>query len=122
MPGRGRPRKYPKEQISNVMETKGFTSRGAQNYLGYALTFAIIGKDCSEATQRYFFGGRTSKEALNGEPKKFCVRNLVMQELGRHPIEEIAEIAEAIANNRTLDTWTQQDIANRLKDIRLGRK
>jgi len=44
-----------------------------------------------------------------------------MAEIGRHPQEEIVEIAEAIANNRTFDTWTQQEIVDLLKDIRLGR-
>ncbi len=98
------------------------TTRGAQNKLLEANVLTTIADHCSEATQRFFLGGRTFKEALAGEPKKFCVKNLVMQELGRHPPDEISEIAEAIANNRTLDTWTQQAIIDLLKDRRLGRR
>lgn len=45
----------------------------------------------------------------------------MMQELGRHPEEDIVEIAEAIAGNRKFDAWTQKEIVDLLKDIRIGR-
>jgi hypothetical protein len=44
-----------------------------------------------------------------------------MQELGRHPEEDIVEIAEAIAGDRKFDVWTQKEIVDLLKDIRIGR-
>ncbi len=118
---RGRPRKYLKEAVDLMIQGEDRTDRTGRNRLVKATTQIEIKNHCSEDTQRYFFGGRTFEEAAAGMPPKFCSKNLVMQELGRHPKEEIAGIADAIANNSALDTWTQQEIVDFLKDIRLHR-
>ena len=58
-----------------------------------------------------------------GAPKKFCVKKLIMQELGRQPLEDIPEIADTIANNRItgidLHKWTQAGIVMLLRETRL---
>ena len=114
---KGRPRKYPKSMIQDIMIEKNYTSRGAQNYLNQGHVFVKITDKCSEYTQRFFFGGRTFAES--GTPK-FCMRLFVMQELGRFPDEDIPEIAEAIAHDEVAATWTQQEIVDALKSIRLN--
>lgn len=119
---RGRPRKYPVEIITDVKRSNGFlTDHGAQNSLNYGHAMATIGDHCTIETQHYFLGGLTGKEVINGSLPKSKMKRYVMTEIGRHPQDEIVEIAEAIANNRTFDTWTQQEIVDLLKDIRLGR-
>lgn len=119
---RGRPRKYP---VAHVSETKHdfelITNRGAQNQLNYMVALVEISDNCTMETQRYFLGGITKAEIMAGVRRKCKGRKYVMAELGRYPQEEIAGIAEAIANNRTYDTWTQQEIVDFLKDLRLGR-
>ena len=82
---RGRPKKYPEELISLLTRKKDLTKRGAQNKILEGSAAVIIGSDCSEETQRFFFGGRTFAEAKLGMPKLCTDRNFVMQELGRWP-------------------------------------
>ena len=119
---RGRPRKYPKDIISTVKHDREFlTDRGAQNSLNYGHALVKICDHCTIETQLYFLGGITSAELHAGAPPKSKMKRYVMAEIGRYPREEIVEIAEEIANNRTFDTWTQQQIVDLLKDIRLGR-
>jgi len=119
---RGRPRKY---QIKWIAETRLnhelITNRGAQNIINYGHALAKICDHCTIETQLYFLGGITGKELVAGSLPKHKMKRYVMAEIGRHPQDEIVEIAEAIANNRTFDTWTQQEIVDFLKDIRLGR-
>ena len=119
---RGRPRKYPEKWISETKYNHELiTSRGAQNILNYGHAMVKICDHCTIETQRYFLGGNTGVELRNGERKKRKILKYVMTEIGRHPRDEIVGIAEAIANNRAFDTWTQQEIVDFLKDIRLGR-
>jgi len=103
------------------MIQEGCTRRGANNSLLSSYSFVKISDGCPEDTQKFFFGGRTKLEALSGKPKLFCQRDYVMQELGRFPDAEITEIANAIAQNPTLHKWTQKEIVDYLKAIRLGR-
>ena len=119
---RGRPRKYSKNIISEVKHGHEFlTDRGAQNSINYGHAMVKICDHCTTETQLYFLGGITGTELHAGALPKRKVKRLVMAEMGRHPPEEIVEMAEAMANNRTFDTWTQQEIVDFLKDIRLGR-
>ncbi len=119
---RGRPRKYPQDLISEIKKSGStITDRGAQNSLNYSLALVKICDHCTAETQRYFLGGITGEEIRAGVLPKCKIRRYLMQELGRHPEEEIVEIAEAIAGNRTFDSWTQKEIVDFLKDIRLGR-
>jgi len=116
---RGRPRKYPLDLINDIMREKGMTRRGANNQLLESYSFVKICDECSEDTQRFFLGGLIRAEALAGKPKLFCQRNYVMQELGRFPDDEIAGIANAIAENPLYRSWTQKEIVEFLKSIRL---
>lgn len=119
---RGRPRKYPKNWISTYKrDFEYMTDRGAQNKINYGHVLVKICDQCTIETQRYFLGGITGAEVHAGALPKSKPKRYVMAEIGRHPMDEIAEIAEAIANNRSLDTLTQQEIVDLLKDIRLGR-
>lgn len=119
---RGRPRKYPEEWISETKYNHELiTSRGAQNSINYGTALVKICDHCTIETQRYFLGGITGAEIHAGALPKSKMKRYVMAEIGRHPQEEIVEIAEAIANNRAFDTWTQQEIVDLLKGIRLGR-
>ncbi len=118
--GRGRPPKIAPPALDCVQD-KYETRRTAYNRnAGYTALLEIM-HNCPESTQRYFYGGITPAEEKAGMKIKRCFRNYVMQELGRHPQEEIAGMADAIANNRTFDTWTQKDIVDFLKDLRLHR-
>ncbi len=81
----------------------------------------IIDSRPTVETQRYFLGGITGEEIHAGVLPKRKIKRYVMQELGRHPEEDIVEIAEAIAGNRKFDAWTQKEIVDLLKDIRIGR-
>ena len=124
-PQRGRPRKYSKETMETFMRIYECTPRSAQNNYRFAHAMKAIGVNCSEDTQRWFFGGRTYNEVLaDSAPKKFCEKRLIMQELGRHPFEDIPEIADMIANNGIpeldLSNWTQAGIVRLLKDSRIG--
>jgi hypothetical protein len=120
---RGRPRKYPKDIISDVKHGHEYlTDRGAQNSLNYGHALVEICDHCTLETQLYFLGGITRAELHAGARPKRKMKRYVMAEIGRHPQEEIVEIAEEIANNRTFDTWTQQQMVDLLKDIRLGRR
>jgi len=119
---RGRPRKYPEKIISVVKRDNEYiTDRGAQNGINYGHAMVKICDHCTIETQRYFLGGITGEEIHAGALPKTKVKRYVMAEMGRHHREEIVEMAEAMANNRTFDTWTQQEIVNFLRDIRLGR-
>lgn len=119
---RGRPRKYPKDIISDVKHGHEYlTDRGAQNSLNYGHALVKICDHCTVETQRYFLGGITGEEIHAGVLPKCKMKRYVMQELGRHPEEDIVEIAEAIAGNRKFDAWTQKEIVDLLKDIRLER-
>jgi hypothetical protein len=119
---RGRPRKYSEEHVSVTKHNHELiTSRGAQNIINFGHALIEICDYCTIETQRYFLGGNTGAELRTGERKKRKILKYAMEEMGRHPREEIVEIAEAIANNRAFDTWTQQEIVDFLKDIRLGR-
>jgi ABC-type proline/glycine betaine transport system ATPase subunit len=101
------------------MRSDNLTARGAQNKILEAHALCRISDKCTESTQRYFFGGRTNAEALAGNIRLRCDKGYVMQELGRFPSEEIPEIAEAIANNVSMAQWTQQEIVDKLKAIRM---
>ena len=119
---RGRPRKYDKKYVDEIKDTNSaITDRGAQNQINYAMTLVAIVDECTIETQRYFLGGVTGPETRNGVRKKCKSKDYVMEEMGRFPGDQIPALAEAIANNRTFDTWTQQEIVKFLKDIRLGR-
>ena len=119
---RGRPRKYPQDLIFDVKRRSEILSdRGAQNSLNYSSALVEICDHCTVETQRYFLGGITGEEIHAGVLPKCKIKRYVMQELGRHPKEEIVEIAEAIAGNRKIDAWTQKEIVDLLKDIRIGR-
>jgi hypothetical protein len=119
---RGRPRKYPQDLIFDVKRrSEILTDRGAQNSLNYSSALVEICDHCTVETQRYFLGGITGEEIHAGVLPKCKIKRYVMQELGRHPKEEIVEIAEAIAGNRKIDAWTQKEIVDLLKDIRIGR-
>ena len=121
MTPRGRPRKFSENLIDRLIHDDDLTPRGAQNFIYRAIAQMQIIEQCTIDTQRYFLGGRTGVEATAGKPKLHREKIYVMQELGRHPRDNIAAMAEAMANNRTFDTWTQQEIVDFLKDIRLGR-
>ncbi len=100
---RGRPRKYPQDLIFDIKRNSELlTDRGAQNNLNYSSAI-------------------TGEEIHAGVLPKRKIKRYVMQELGRHPEEDIVEIAEAIAGNRKFDAWTQKEIVDLLKDIRIGR-
>lgn len=119
---RGRPRKYDVGLVSDTQyDHELITSRGAQNVINYAYSLAKICDECTVETQKYFLGGLTGVEVRAGVRKKHKIKKYVMEELGRHSADEIAEIAEAISSDRAFDTWTQQEIVNFLKGIRLGR-
>ena len=119
---RGRPRNYPKDLIFDIKRNSGLlTDRGAQNSLNYSSALVEICDHCTVETQRYFLGGITGEEIHAGVLPKRKIKRYVMQELGRHPEEDIVEIAEAIAGNRKFDAWTQKEIVDLLKDIRIGR-
>ncbi len=119
---RGRPRKYSQDLIFDVKRNSELlTDRGAQNNLNYSRALVEICDHCTVETQRYFLGGITAEEIHAGVRPKCKMKRYVMQELGRHPEEDIVEIAEAIACNRKFDVWTQKEIVDLLKDIRLGR-
>ena len=119
---RGRPRKYNRGLIFEVKKDgKIITDRGAQDKLNYSLALVKINNHCTVETQRYFLGGITGEERHAGALPKRKMKRFLMQELGRHPDDEIVEIAEAIAGNRSLDGWTQKEIVDLLKDIRIGR-
>jgi hypothetical protein len=117
---RGRPRIHPKDLMDETVKNNDCTRRCANNKLLGNYAFAVIGENTPEDTQRYFFGGRTLKEALAGKPKLFCVRAYIMQELGRHPKEMILRFANYIAHNPALRDWTQQEIVDKLKSSRLN--
>ena len=119
MAQRGRPRTYDKDLEGDVIRNKDITVRSANNYFNRLTAMGEIEK-CSEATQRFFFGGRTLREAVEGKPKLYCHRNFVMQELGRHPRDQIPEIANAIAKH--MNAWTQKKIVDFLKSKRLELK
>jgi len=119
---RGRPRKYLEKHISETKDDHELiTNRGAQNVINYGRAMAEICDNCTIETQRYFMGGITGAEMRTGVRKKCKIKRYVMGEMGRYPREDIAGIAEAMANNRTFDTWTQQEIVDLLRDMRLGR-
>ena len=119
---RGRPRKYPQDLIFDIKRNSELlTDRGAQNNLNYSSALVEICDHCTVETQRYFLGGITGEEIHAGVLPKRKIKRYVMQELGRHPEEDIVEIAEAIAGNRKFDAWTQKEIVDLLKDIRIGR-
>ena len=119
---RGRPRKYPQDLIFDIKRNSELlTDRGAQNNLNYSSALVKICDHCTARTQRYFLGGVTAEEMHAGVRPKCKMKRYVMQELGRHPEEDIVEIAEAIAGNRKFDAWTQKEIVDLLKDIRIGR-
>jgi hypothetical protein len=117
---RGRPRKYPESSVSDAKYKYNLiTNRGAQDKINSCIALFNICENCTIETQRYFLGGITKAEMLAGARKKCKAKHYVMQEIGRHPDEEMVGIAEAIANNRTYDTWTQHEIVDLLKAIRL---
>lgn len=119
---RGRPRKFPEIVIFGLKNSMDLISdRGTQNLLYWAKAQRRIGEHCTVETQKYFFGGLTHAEVRAGARAKTKVKKYVMEELGRHPIDEIPEIAEAIANNRAFDDWTQKEIVDFLRSCRLNK-
>jgi hypothetical protein len=119
---RGRPRKFPESAMSGLKYSMELlTDRSAQNQLYWGRAMHRIGDHCPIETQKYFFGGLTHAEVRAGARAKTKVKKYVMEELGRHPIDEIPGIAEAIANNRAFDDWTQKEIVEFLRRCRLGK-
>lgn len=117
---RGRPRKFPDSATSNLKyNLELLTDRGAQNLLYWGKAMAQIGEHCSIETQKYFLGDITYVEVMAGARKKRKDKKYVLEELGRHPIDEIPGIAEAIASNQAFDDWTQKEIVDFLRKCRL---
>jgi len=100
--GRGRPRKYLKSMIEQVIEDGDLTNRGAQNRLLEDKARQIIMDCCSEDAQRFFLGGRTKAEIELQVRKKQRVKRLLLQELGRWSRADTIERAEFIAKNPEL--------------------
>jgi hypothetical protein len=118
---RGRPRTFPKDITDTVKrDFNVITRRGAQNHMYYAIALVKICDHCNIETQKYFLGGTTHEEILAGALPTQKTKRYVMEELGRHPEDEIAGIAEAIANNRAFDDWTQKEIVDVLRKCRLN--
>jgi hypothetical protein len=120
---RGRPRKYDKDLIDQVIRMKDCTRRSAASNLLMSHCMYLISEKCPEATQRFFLGGKTNAERLKGEPKLFRQRSLVMQELGRFSEDEIPGLANIIASDNGLQysKMTQAEIVKTLKHYRLKR-